>query len=313
LKYTSDSIQHIANSVQSVRRDLIMLKRHYLKELSLAGVCRQGSRGGEVKRIQEWLELWRYARPQWGLTRVDMDGVFGPQTAFAVKEFQARCKLPASGTVDQKTFTKLCGPMAVAFGADRPQLGTDLTPAPSILSPVIYKQISGQAPGKGFKKLCVKYARRHLTAQARELGCNQGPWVRCYMDGNEGKDFPWCAGFVQTIFDLACSAAGRKFTEMIPRTFSCDGLGLYALSKNRLIPQSQISKRLKEISPGDIFLIKHPQNKLDWTHTGLIESVGRGHLVTIEGNTNDEGGREGYEVCRRRRDLGAERIDVIKV
>jgi hypothetical protein len=270
-----------------------MLKRHYLKELSLSQVCKAGSRGGEVKKIQEWLELWRYARPQWGLTRVDMDGVFGPQTAFAVKEFQARCKLPASGIVDQKTFARLCGPMAGAFGADRPP---------------------GPPPARrGVKSLIVMYARRHLTAQARELGCNQGPWVRCYMDGNEGKDFPWCAGFVQTIFDLACSAAGRKFTEMIPRTFSCDGLGLYALSKNRLIPQAQISKRLKEISPGDIFLIKHPQNKLDWTHTGLIESVGRGHLVTIEGNTNDEGGREGYEVCRRRRDLGTERIDVMKV
>lgn len=132
-----------------------MLKTHYLKELAISKTCRTGSRGSDVKKIQEWLELWRYARPGWGLTKVDLDGVFGPQTAFAVKEFQAKSKLPATGAVDQKTFARLCGPMAGAWlrqgagaagpaaqpaaGTDRPQLGTDLThfgvaqcrPAPS--------------------------------------------------------------------------------------------------------------------------------------------------------------------------------------
>jgi len=273
-----------------------MLKTHFLKELSLAQACRTGSRGTDVRKIQEWLNLWRYARPDWALTKVDMDGVFGPQTAFAVKEFQSRSKLPASGAVDQKTFAKLCAPLAGAFGAAK----TDLTPTPS-------------PKGKGIMRLIVMYAQSHLAAQARELGCNQGPWVRAYMDGQEGKDFPWCAGFVQTIFDLACSAVGFKFTEVMPRTFSCDTIGLFALSQNRLIPQAQIAKRFKEIAPGDVFLVKHPKNNLDWTHTGLIESKGKGYLITIEGNTNDEGSREGYEVCRRRRDLRTERLDVFVV
>jgi len=277
-----------------------MLKTHYLKELSISQTCRTGSRGNDVKKIQEWLELWRHARPDWGLTKVDLDGVFGPQTAFAVKEFQVKSKLPATGAVDLKTFAKLCGPMAGAFGEAGPRLGTDLTPAPS-------------PQGKGIKRSIVMYAQKHLAAQARELGSNNGPWVRAYMDGFEGKDFPWCAGFVQTIYDLACSAAGKKFTGMIPRTFSCDGLGLFALSHDRLIPQKQISRRMAEIAPGDIFLVKHTKNKLDWVHTGLIESKGKGFLITIEGNTNDEGSREGYEVCRRRRDLGTERLDVMTV
>jgi len=95
--------------------------------------------------------------------------------------------------------------------------------------------------------------------------------------------------------------------------WGCFTRNMFALSHDRLIPQVQIAKRFKEIAPGDIFLVKHPQNKLDWVHTGIIESKGKGFLITIEGNTNDEGSREGYEVCRRRRDLGTENIDVMKV
>lgn len=34
-------------------------------------------------------------------------------------------------------------------------------------------------------------------------------------------------------------------------------------------------------------------------HTGLVEKVLNGHLVTIEGNTNDGGSREGIGVFRR--------------
>jgi hypothetical protein len=34
-------------------------------------------------------------------------------------------------------------------------------------------------------------------------------------------------------------------------------------------------------------------------HTGLVESVQGGRIVTLEGNTNDEGSREGIGVFRR--------------
>lgn len=38
-------------------------------------------------------------------------------------------------------------------------------------------------------------------------------------------------------------------------------------------------------------------------HTGLVEYVVGDKIHTIEGNTNDEGSREGYEVCRRVRKI----------
>ena len=36
-------------------------------------------------------------------------------------------------------------------------------------------------------------------------------------------------------------------------------------------------------------------------HTGFVEKVEGNVIHTIEGNTNDTGSREGYEVCRRTR------------
>jgi len=38
-------------------------------------------------------------------------------------------------------------------------------------------------------------------------------------------------------------------------------------------------------------------------HTGLVEFVDHDGIHTIEGNTNDQGGRDGYIVCRKLRHL----------
>ena len=43
----------------------------------------------------------------------------------------------------------------------------------------------------------------------------------------------------------------------------------------------------------------------DWTHTGLVTAFGDELFHTVEGNTNDEGSREGYEVCARMRGYGS--------
>jgi hypothetical protein len=48
----------------------------------------------------------------------------------------------------------------------------------------------------------------------------------------------------------------------------------------------------------------------DWTHTGIVVSTSAETFKTIEGNTNDDGSREGYEVCARTR--GYSNMDFIK-
>ena len=61
------------------------------------------------------------------------------------------------------------------------------------------------------------------------------------------------------------------------------------------------------LRPGSIFLQHARPNERDrfrYRHTGIIVSAGPGSMATIEGNTNDDGSAEGYEVCARTRGYG---------
>ena len=53
------------------------------------------------------------------------------------------------------------------------------------------------------------------------------------------------------------------------------------------------------VKPGYLFLI--PKTDHAWQHIGIVESVEGDTFTGIEGNTNDGGSAEGYEVCRRTR------------
>lgn len=48
--------------------------------------------------------------------------------------------------------------------------------------------------------------------------------------------------------------------------------------------------------PGDIMIMQFAHGL---GHTGIVENVGHTTVTCIEGNTNDDGSREGYEVARR--------------
>jgi hypothetical protein len=56
------------------------------------------------------------------------------------------------------------------------------------------------------------------------------------------------------------------------------------------------------VPPGSIFLNRRVGG--DWVHTGIVTGAAADTFETIEGNTNDAGDREGYEVCRRVRGYG---------
>ena len=64
----------------------------------------------DVRRVQEWLTL--------AGSRTDVDGDFGPATEAAVRDFQRRCALPVTGTVDERTWAALTAPLRAASGPD---------------------------------------------------------------------------------------------------------------------------------------------------------------------------------------------------
>ncbi|MEQ6166048.1 MULTISPECIES: peptidoglycan-binding domain-containing protein [unclassified Ekhidna] len=261
-----------------------MIKKHYIKELNISKLLKVGEKGYDVQKVQEWLNLWRFVDPGW-FHRVSVDGDYGQQTEAVVRDFQAHKKLEVDGVVGPNTFRVLCSPMFNAFS---------------------------RINGSDLRQLIVAYARQHLQNIPRELyNSNIGPWVRAYMDGNEGKEWAWCMGFVQTILDQATTTIGKRFTEIMPHSYSCDVVGSHGLKEKKLHRNVNVRSNPQLIEPGDVFL--NMKTQYDWVHTGIVIGVEGDWMHTIEGNTNDEGSREGFEVCLRRRNFQAKTIDIYKV
>jgi hypothetical protein len=265
-----------------------MNKVHYRTEITLQEVLRPKSKHPQVKNIQEWLNLNRYNDPNWKYI-VTVDGEYGGQTEQIVRMFQQSKGLQVDGIVGAATFRELTKPMRDAF--TRIKDNNDL------------------------QKLIVAYAEQHLKNNPKELyNSNKGPWVRAYMDGLEGKEWAWCMGFAQTILDQAFFTVGQNFLNVMPRTFSCDVVAQKGKENKRFIHNSFIKGKPENIFSGDLFLVRNPKNQFDWTHTGVVTAVEDEWIHTIEGNTNDEGSREGFEVCRRMRNYGKnDNIDIYRV
>lgn len=133
-------------------------------------------------------------------------------------------------------------------------------------------------------------ARSQLGQCEVPRGSNRGPMVDQYLASiglNPG--FAWCCAFVFWCHREAAAHFGAK--NLMPKTGGVMDLW------NR-----SVKYRVDKPRAGDVFIIDSGNGK---GHTGFVESVrADGSLDTIEGNSNDEGSREGYEVCRHRRTLG---------
>ncbi len=238
-----------------------------MKDLVFDKDYKNGDKGKRVRLIQEWLCLH-------GLN-IAIDKDFGSATEYAVKKFQKKKGLRENGVVDQNTFENLIKPMK------------------EVLKPI-------SVNGKKLGSMVIAYARQHLKQHPVEVGGqNKGPWVRLYMDGKDGVNWPWCAGFVSFILKQACKSLDVPLP--IQPSFSCDILAASAKEKE-LFVKGMKNGPGKPVKPGAIFLNR--RTSTDWTHTGIVLKAESDIFHTIEGNTNDEGSREGYEVCQRIRGYG---------
>ena len=65
----------------------------------------QGSTGDKVRQMQEQINVIAGAYP--AISKVSVDGIYGPGTAAAVREFQSVFGLPVTGVVDYSTWYKI--------------------------------------------------------------------------------------------------------------------------------------------------------------------------------------------------------------
>jgi hypothetical protein len=107
--------------------------------------------------------------------------------------------------------------------------------------------------------------------------------------GHSGE--PWCATVLDFCVDTAAKVLG------VARPFD---IGASTSSIHSRARQAKRLRTYEEVRAGDLFLV--PGGSTGWRHTGMVlEKISGGRIRTLEGNTNDEGGAEGYEMCIRTR------------
>lgn len=132
-----------------------------------------------------------------------------------------------------------------------------------------------------------------LTTAANEVGVlevgnNRGARVEEYLAVTGlGGGNPWCAAFVAWVYDsngvaIPRSAAWSPSWFPSAKTVHTRGVNEF------------------NYTAGDVFGIWY-QSKKRVAHVGLIVGDDGDFVKTIEGNTNDEGSREGNGVWRRKR------------
>ena len=238
--------------------------KHVNAELDLALPIATGSQKKLGKLVQERLCLAGFS--------VKVDGDFGPASTQALKNFQQRANLPTSG----------------AYGARE----HDLLSAPFV------KAINPLVAGKTLGATIVAVARQHIKQHPVEVGGdNCGPWVRMYMDSNEGEEWKWCAGFCFFAVEQACNIAGRPMP--MAKTFTVDTIVDRAKRAGKFFSEQQarLSQAKAKIVPGSFFVVRATPDH--WSHVGIVSQADADLFATCEGNTNDDGSANGFEATER--------------
>jgi len=223
-----------------------------------------GDVGNKVKRVQEWLCL--------NDCPVNIDKSWGPATNRALNRFANVVGLPFNDALTLELWDKLTAPMRLAL------LGPVQPDVKSVPTSDLMRDIG----------------LIHFNCKVKEIGGNnRGPWVRLYMDGREGTQWAWCAGFVSFLMRQACYFKGIETP--IPHSISASGMIRDAKAKGRYIE----GRDLTNLMPVTIFALKG--GTTGYKHVGLAISPKDGSVNTIEGNTNGGGSADGDGIYRRTR------------
>lgn len=212
-----------------------------------------------------------------GAGPLDETGEFDKKTDGAVRLFQARSTdtdglpLRIDGEIGSLTWAALFGAESVTIRHDT---------ASDLLTEVLAFAVS--------------------QIGVMETSPNRGPQVDQYVK-SVGLDpagrFAWCVAFVYFCFEKASKKLGRtnpmvKTAGVLDHWNRAEGKGATRITNLRARNNPAL------IKPGHIFVIDTgPAGGAG--HTGLVEKVIGGKLVTIEGNTNEGGSRDGVGVFRR--------------
>ncbi|WP_247672529.1 CHAP domain-containing protein [Aquimarina sp. MMG016] len=135
---------------------------------------------------------------------------------------------------------------------------------------------------------CVKELYDSQVGVRETGGSNRGSHVEMYLASVDlGPSYAWCAAFVSWCYQNAEVEAPQS--AWVPS---------FALRRKRIYHRGKFEKQTPQ--KGDVFMIWY-NSKNRPAHIGFIDQWGEKWIVTVEGNTNDNGSREGDGVYRKRR------------
>jgi hypothetical protein len=129
------------------------------------------------------------------------------------------------------------------------------------------------------------------------------------MEGIDGVDQLWCAGFVTFVLRQASARGGAPHD--IKGSVSCDDLAGQAVKSRRFIKGRELSgeKARAEMGRCGIFLVRKTDD--DWVHTGFAFDFDDRTFTTVEGNTDPAGSKNGYKLACRNRSI--DKCDFIRL
>ena len=134
-------------------------------------------------------------------------------------------------------------------------------------------------------------AQKHVGV--KEVAWNSGPEIDAWLARVRSKPgAPWCAAFAWCMLDDACAALAL----VNPLHPTAGVFTLFGAAKDQHVATATPG-------PGFIFGIDHglDSNGHHLGHCGIVCEVAPLHLVTVEGNTNEAGSREGNCVALKTR------------
>ena len=162
--------------------------------------------------------------------------------------------------------------------------------------------MSDNMPTPGFEPVSQDpYLERVLVVAADEDGVkedpttqNRGPRVDEYIravglnpEGDPPYGYPWCMCFVYWCFEQAAMAMGQSN----PCTRTAAVVRHWMTTKGKKLLAADVAKDRSLVAPGMVFC----KSSLE-SHTGIVCQVTEAGILTIEGNTNEAGSREGNAV-----------------
>lgn len=235
-------------------------------------IIKTGERDKEiVKAVQQRLN-------ESGCGPLQGTGTFGPKTEKSVKLFQARFPdqdgnpLAVDGEVGSLTWARLFGSGSV--------------PVTNVASAGLLTKV-------------IEAARNEIGVMEVPSGSNRGPRVDQYVSSvglSPTGRFAWCVAFIYFCFEQAAAELGRRN----PMVKTGGVLAHWNKAASHPGATRIISRKAVDdpslVKPGHIFVMDFGSGL---GHSGLVEAVTGGKLITLEGNSNDGGSREGVGVFRR--------------